>query len=143
MSSKSQMTVHASCVSVEGKGLLIFGEAGAGKSTLALQMIDLGADFLSDDRTILSLEDNRIYARPPHTISGLIEARGLGVLKLPHIASTQIVVCVDLDQIEVERLPKARSMSLLDVSLPCLHKVESPVFPSVLMHYLRGRKVEE
>lgn len=134
--------VHASCISVEGNGLLVFGRAGSGKSTLALQMIELGANLVSDDRTKLSLDKDQICAEPPSAIVGLLEVRGVGILKLPNISSTKIKVCVDLDLIESERLPTARFMSLLNTEVPCLRKVESPVFPIALMHYLRGRKVK-
>lgn len=142
MQTQHQMTVHASCVSVGGNGLLVFGKSGAGKSTLALQMVDLGADFVSDDRTVVTLGDGKINAASPPAIAGLIEARGVGLLKIESIERAQIVACVDLDHIEIERLPIARVKQLLGQSIPCFHKVESVVFPSALMHYLRGGKVE-
>ena len=40
---------HGSAVSIEGKGVLICGESGAGKSSLTAALIAEGASFVSDD----------------------------------------------------------------------------------------------
>ena len=45
--------LNASCVAWQGRGALILGRSGAGKSALALQLMALGADLVSDDRTEL------------------------------------------------------------------------------------------
>lgn len=134
-------TVHASCVSVDGKGLLILGASGAGKSSLAIQLLGLGADLIADDRTILVREGVDLWAKAPASILGLIEARGVGILTVPTLQCAKICAVVDLDEIEVKRLPAHRMIQFLGCAIPCIHNVESSVFPSILLHYLRyGRQ---
>ena len=76
---------HASCVAWQGRGALILGRSGAGKSALALQLMALGADLVSDDRTELLAEADALTARAPATIQGLIEARGVGLMRVPFV----------------------------------------------------------
>jgi hypothetical protein len=70
--------VHASCVACRGRAILIIGPSGSGKSDLALRLIDRGARLVSDDQTLVTLENGRLLASPPRTIQGLVEVRGLG-----------------------------------------------------------------
>ena len=130
--------LHANCVAVAGKGVLIAGPSGSGKSSLSLQLMALGADLVADDRTILCRAQDRIVARAPVAITGLIEARGVGILRVDHLAVADLVLAVDMGQIEVARLPQPHSMTVLDLSLPCLHKVDAPYFPAAILAYLRG-----
>ena len=51
--------LHAACVGLDGKGLLLLGESGAGKSTLALQCLRLGLDFLSEDAVFVEPQSLR------------------------------------------------------------------------------------
>ena len=59
------LIMHASCVAVQGKGVLILGPSGAGKSSLALQLMALGADLVADDRTEISVQNGAAIARSP------------------------------------------------------------------------------
>lgn len=107
------LILHASCIACESPqgwaALLILGPSGAGKSRLALEMIALGARLVSDDRTALSLRDGRIAAAPPAAIAGLIEARGLGLLRLPHLPEAPLAWVADMGAEEHERLPPPRT----------------------------------
>jgi len=58
-------TIHATTVAVNGRGVMIRGASGSGKSALALQMIAMGAELVSDDRTSLIVHENRLIASPP------------------------------------------------------------------------------
>jgi serine kinase of HPr protein (carbohydrate metabolism regulator) len=58
-------TVHATCVAIDGRGILIRGRSGAGKSDLALRLIDRGARLVSDDYTILAASGGRLRAAAP------------------------------------------------------------------------------
>jgi HPr kinase/phosphorylase len=113
--------IHATCVALPEGGVLLRGESGAGKSDLALRLIDGGARLVADDRTVLLRDGDRLIARAPETIAGLIEARGIGILRLPpdRLASDVAVrLIVDLvDPALIERLPVAGTDVLLGVSL--------------------------
>jgi HPr kinase/phosphorylase len=99
------VNVHASCVALGTKGVLIFGDSGAGKSDLALRLIDGGAKLVADDRTELFVSRGRLCARAPKTIAGLIEVRGLGIVALPSAGHATIALAVKLGM-PSKRLPE-------------------------------------
>ncbi|MFZ3585333.1 HPr kinase/phosphorylase [Loktanella sp. DJP18] len=74
-------TVHATAVAIAGRGVLIRGRSGAGKSALALDLMAFGAVLIADDRVHLTRRGDRILATCPPVLSGLTEARGLGLLR--------------------------------------------------------------
>ena len=131
---------HASCVAWQGHGALILGQSGAGKSALALQLMALGADLVSDDRTELLAEADVLTARAPATIQGLIEARGVGLMRVPFVPQAEIALVIDLDQPEANRLPPQREITLLGISRPLVLAVPQPHFPAAILCYLKGSR---
>jgi HPr kinase/phosphorylase len=109
--------LHASAVAVDGRGCLITGRAGAGKSTLAIQMVALGAELVADDRVDVRRTGDALILSAPAPITGLVEARGAGILRLPARGEAPLALIVDLDEAERERLPEGRRRALLGV--PC------------------------
>ncbi|HVW75292.1 MAG TPA: HPr kinase/phosphatase C-terminal domain-containing protein [Rhizomicrobium sp.] len=99
--------IHASCVAIGRSGVLLLGKSGSGKSDLALRLIDDGAVLVADDRTILSVEKGALYARAPASIAGLMEVRGLGIIRFPRRAKVRIALAVQLGR-EGARLPGPR-----------------------------------
>ncbi|HPD93004.1 MAG: serine kinase [Rhodobacter sp.] len=131
--------LHASAVAFgPERGVLILGPSGAGKSQLALALIGLGAELVADDRVQLMGDGGALFARPPRTIAGLIEARGLGLLRLTHRRLARIVLAVDLAE-SAERLPEPRTRSLAGITLACLPGRPDEGFARALAHYLLGR----
>ena len=98
------VTLHATCVAIGGRGVLITGPSGSGKSDLALRLIDRGAELVSDDGTIVEARNGRLIARAGPNIAGRMEARGIGILTLPHRAEIALALGIALDAIP-ERLP--------------------------------------
>lgn len=110
--------VHGTCVALAGRGILLRGPSGAGKSDLALRLIDGGAMLVADDQTRLERDGDTLLASPPATIAGLLEVRGLGLVRLPHLASSPLHLVVDLvPAAEVERLPEPDTLELLGLAL--------------------------
>lgn len=130
--------VHASCVAAHGRGLLIRGAAGSGKSSLALALMALGARLITDDRAILQPRANRVMASAPAPLRGLIEARGIGLLNVDVAIETALDLVVDLDHTESDRLPPFRHTRLLEQDLPLLYRVENIHFAAMLMQYLKA-----
>lgn len=98
--------VHASCISLDGHGVLLRGPPGSGKSDLALRLMSAGAALVADDWTELVVRDGRVVAHSPPAIAGMLEVRGIGVVKLDYIAEAMIGLVVDLVAREqVERMP--------------------------------------
>ena len=118
------------------------GEAGTGKSTLGLQLLQLGCDLVADDRVNLTQFGDQIIASCPENLSGLIEARGVGVLRAASTPGSSVVLVVDLDRTETERVPADRALRLFDVNIPLLRQVEGIHFPYAVMQYLREGKAE-
>ena len=98
------VNIHASCVAIGHKGVLILGDSGAGKSDLALRLIDDGARLVCDDRAELYLANGGLCARAPKSIAGLIEVRGLGLIALPCRKTVRLALTVKLGAM-AKRLP--------------------------------------
>lgn len=110
--------VHASAVALSGRGLLIVGPSGSGKSTLALALMALDAVLVADDRTDLRREGRRLIASAPLPLRGLIEARGVGILRAETISESPIDLVVDLGAVEDARMPLLRETVMLGLALP-------------------------
>ena len=135
-------TLHATCVGLDGRGLLILGPSGAGKSALALRLISRGAALVSDDRTRLTVVGDRLVASCPNPdLAGMIEAYGIGILRAPAVDTVEVRLVVDLGQLETDRLPPRRTVTILGIDLALVLQVQNDHFPDALMLYLRhGRE---
>lgn len=110
---------HATCVAWQGRGILIMGAAGTGKSSLALRLIDRGAMLVADDYALLKRGPEGLVATPPGQIAGLIEVRGLGIFSLPYRRRATVALAVRLGA-EDERLPEPKEWEMLGVSVPLI-----------------------
>lgn len=111
---------HATVVSIGNRGILIIGKSGSGKSSLAVELISLGAKLVADDQVYLRQVDNQILAQTPQNLSGLIEMRGIGIAELPFEKSTFIKIVVDLDEAVSERVPNANLITIGSTKLASL-----------------------
>ncbi len=124
--------IHATCVDIDGKGVLILGPSGSGKSSLAISLITLGARLVADDRCEIWRNNTDIIVTRPHTLPTAIEARGLGILNAPMIDQTRLELVVDLSQTTDKRLPDPMTVTLLGVEIPRVFQVALDVFPQSL-----------
>ena len=120
-------TVHASAVLVGARAVLIRGPAGAGKSRLALGLIEAAqtgllrfACLVADDRVHLEPCHGRLLARPPAALAGMIEMRGIGIRRLEHEPVAVVGLVVDLAADDAERLPAASEAVISGLGLPRL-----------------------
>jgi HPr kinase/phosphorylase len=111
--------IRGTCVAVDGRGVLLRGPSGAGKSDLALRLIDEGARLVADDYTDIESRDGRLFASAPPEISGMIEVRGLGILRVAAEPSVALDVAIDLvAAADVPRMPRPEKLEILGVSVP-------------------------
>lgn len=117
-------TVHASAVLVGARAVLIRGPSGSGKSRLALDLMETArsgtfARLVADDRVHLEVAQGRLLVRPAEKLAGLIEVRGVGLMRLPHEPCAVVGLVVDLAAADAERLPEAlaRSSNIQGVAL--------------------------
>ena len=129
--------LHATSIAVDGKGLLITGPSGSGKSALALDILSRGGALVADDQTLLRAEHGTLIANAHPRIMGQIEARGLGVLKALPNGPTPIYGLVDLSQSQDKRLPNRLNLTLLGVELPLFLGLPYPHQAPALMQFLR------
>ena len=114
----SAETVHASTVAIEGRAVLITGPSGAGKSDLALRLLDRGFTLVSDDRTMLKREGDRLIASAPPNIAGKMEVRGIGIVDVETVNDVPVALLVLLMS-DIERLPDDdNNRQILGVPLP-------------------------
>ena len=100
------------------RGVLIEGPSGAGKSDLALRALDQGFRLVADDRVELWADAGRLYGRAPDPLSGLIEARGVGILAATPVAYCEVALLARLET--PERMPDLATEAILGVSIPLL-----------------------
>lgn len=116
--------LHATVVALRiggaWRGVLIQGRSGAGKSDLALRLMQAGWRLVGDDWVDVFACEGALYAAPPATIAGRMEVRGLGVVSRPFLPSTRIALSLHLTHEPVERMPEAAQDVIDGVAVPRL-----------------------
>jgi len=132
--------IHATCVAIDGQGVLLRGPSGSGKSDLALRLIEHDAALIADDQVALTVENGDLWATAPASLRGLLEVRGVGLVRQPAAGRAPVRLVVDLvaaDQ--VPRLPEPAPCDIAGVKLPCyrLHALQASA-PAKLRLLLRA-----
>jgi serine kinase of HPr protein (carbohydrate metabolism regulator) len=113
------MLVHASCVAIERYAILLRGPSGGGKSDLALRLIDDGAALVADDQVLLKADGLGLTASAPAALSGLLEVRGIGIVRCDVVASAPVRLVIDLDAASpIQRMPDSEVCALLGIEVP-------------------------
>ena len=123
---------QATGVAVDGRGVLIEGAPGIGKTSLALALIDRGAVLIGDDGVAIAVAaeqaEVRLLASPPPATHGLIEVRNVGILRQATVASVPIALVIRLDRAAPRHVEQAEACVIAGVSLPLIRLYpESPV----------------
>ena len=115
------MQLHASCIVIQGKGVLLLGDSGSGKSDLAIRLMSRGAMLVADDQVEITLANQTLYASPPATLRGMVEARGVGIMHVPYVELVPLALAVKLvPRDAVERMPEPAFFDCLGAKLPLL-----------------------
>jgi HPr kinase/phosphorylase len=120
---EARLQVQGTCVAIDGLGVLLRGPSGSGKSDLALRLIDAGGALVADDLCEIRRDGGQLLADLPAGVDpsfrGRIEARGLGLLSLPHLGPVPLVLVADLRPGSAsERLPEPDRVQYLGLALP-------------------------
>ena len=128
-----QAIIHGSCIAVDGLGVLLLGAPGAGKSDLVLRLLDhqgsgisgrlRAAQLVADDQIVIERQGECLVASAPPPLSGKLEVRGLGIVKVPVIPHAPLMLAVRLtDSDEIERLPDLQisRFDILGTSVPLI-----------------------
>jgi HPr kinase/phosphorylase len=132
----TSVLLHATAIAIGSSAVLIQGPSGSGKSDLALRVLALHPGALSsfgfqdlgpirlvaDDQVRVTIRGARLLASAPPTISGLLEVRGVGIVKVRTQADAEIRLVVRLvTAAAVQRLPEADAcVEILGHTVPTL-----------------------
>ena len=150
-------TVHATCIALDGRGVLIRGPSGSGKSDLALRclatvpnsLISQPAALVADDQVEVEVLGGRLMARAPVTLRGRLEVRGQGIISLSTVETAEVVLVAELvppDMI-IDRLPDpVLTFAVCGIRLPVIrmHAYEASAAAKLLIALVthHGRIIE-
>jgi HPr kinase/phosphorylase len=103
--------MHGSCIARDSCAVLIVGPSGSGKSDLVLRLLARGFELVADDQ--VDIMDGAACCPPG--MAGLLEVRGLGIVRLPHRACARLALVVELGGDTAERLPQPERHGVLGV----------------------------
>jgi serine kinase of HPr protein (carbohydrate metabolism regulator) len=117
----SSENLHATCVASNARAVLIVGPSGSGKSDLALRMLDRGFSLVSDDRTVVRKEGEKLIASAPVTIRGKLEIRGIGIVDMESTDDVPVALVVELTA-DMQRMPDdSRERLILGTKVPMVN----------------------
>ena len=124
-------SIHGVLISVYGKGVLICGESGMGKSETALELIRKGHILVADDRVDVVRVHNSIIGHSPELLQGMLEIRGIGIIDVAKmfgasalLPSAQIDLVVSLEKFDSNAeyarvgIETEQFMHILEVDVP-------------------------
>jgi HPr kinase/phosphorylase len=116
---RTTTTLAATCLRWRAHGVLLEGPSAAGKSDLALRLLDAGARLVADDTVRIERVAARLVARPAGLV-GHLEVRGQGIYVVPHAPATTLDLVVRLAAGRGVRLPPPSCRRLLGIELPLI-----------------------
>ena len=128
---------HGVFVEINGKGILIIGKSGVGKSEVALDLIYKGHKLIADDSVSFSKSNqNTLVGKAPSLLKNLMEVRGLGIIDIKKLFGRKSVIAekklflviklkafqkdIDCSKLEMTM----NTFKLYDISIP---QIEIPV----------------
>lgn len=139
MNERGSIVMQATSVAIAGRALMIEGPPGSGKSSLALALIDRGAQLIGDDAVTLSCVGATIMVAPPPNIAGLIEVRGIGLIKVPLARPALLALILTLGGPHGDRLPdKPAQRSIMGCTIPALPFDPGSIAPAVRAEWALG-----
>ncbi len=136
--------LHGTAIARMGRGALLIGKSGSGKSSLAFQLMALGADLVADDAVYVEASDEGLMLKCPDSTYGMIEARGIGLISLPAVAQARLAFVVDLDKTAAMRLPNSETYMILGQHVPLIPGKNLPDIGAVIWCLLgNGRLIPQ
>jgi len=132
--------LHGTAVAIDGHGVLIAGPSGSGKSDLAMRLIDRGARLVADDQVLVHVEDDVPILSAPDRLAGLIEVRGLGIVRWPTVGHVALTLWVDLRQ--EDRMPEPQQRRVVGLLVPRISVDPRPASAPIKVEWaVRGVEV--
>lgn len=142
MTASETTRLHATAIGIDGQAAVLIGPSGSGKSSLALQLIALGADLISDDQCEVFTRDDLLCVKRPATLPKAIEARGFGLIRAPMVDEGNVVLVIQMDKTSQARMPDEQYMQLLSHQIKMIPNSDSAHFPATILLYLQHGPVK-
>ncbi|VEU74771.1 HPr kinase/phosphorylase [Mycoplasmopsis citelli] len=104
--------VHGCLMMIGGTGVLIVGPSGSGKSEAALELIQKGHIFISDDAVLIKDLGNRFVGTSPHITKDFLEIRGVGLIDIKYTYGVKSVASSTPIHLVVELVKKEEQNKL-------------------------------
>ena len=75
-------SMHATLLEIYGRGVLITGASGIGKSEIALELVRRGHRLVADDRVDVVNINKKLTGSCPELTKGVMEVRGIGIINV-------------------------------------------------------------
>jgi HPr kinase/phosphorylase len=128
---------HGVFVEIKGKGILIIGKSGVGKSEVVLDLISRGHKLIADDSVAFYKKDhNKLIGKAPSLLKNLMEVRGLGILDIKKLfgrksvtSEQKLFLVIELKtfqkKLDYSKLEMTvNTFRLFDINIP---KIEIPI----------------
>ncbi|MGL5978497.1 MAG: HPr(Ser) kinase/phosphatase [Erysipelotrichaceae bacterium] len=135
--------VHGGFLSIFGKGVLIKGESGLGKSEIALELIKRGHLLVADDRVDCYKIHNHLIGKAPELLEGMLEIRGVGIISVARMFGVSSVLKkkgVDL-VIELEHWSKNKTYDRIGVGEEMFESILGVDIPKISIPVKEGRSM--
>ncbi len=114
------LIMHATCVDINGSGVLIVGRSGSGKSSLAINLIALGSTLVADDQCEIVKKNNKLSVFKPTSLPSSIEIRGFGLVSVPMAVETSLDWVVNMEEAETQRIPDLQFTEIDGYRIPTI-----------------------
>ena len=78
-------SMHATLLEIYGRGVLLTGASGIGKSEIALELVRRGHRLVADDRVDIVNVNRKLTGSCPELTKGVMEVRGIGIINVASI----------------------------------------------------------
>ena len=91
--------IHGVFLNIYGKGVIIKGDSGIGKSEIALELVKRGHLLVADDAVELYHLGQSIVGKAPEVLTNLLEIRGIGVIDVSKMFGISSIL--DKDKVDL------------------------------------------
>ena len=127
--SKDRRIVHGVLMAVFGRGVMIVGPSGSGKSDLALGLLDRGHALVADDAVRVEHRGDALLGSAPETTDGILAVRGLGLIDVVKTFGDDAY----LPYVQIERL--------VELGSPSDEPAADPFSDELNRHRLCGKEI--
>ena len=135
--------LHGGLLNIYGKGVLIRGDSGLGKSEIALELIKRGHILIADDRVDCYRIHNSIIGKAPELLRDMLELRGVGVINVARmfgVSSVAEKTKIDF-QVTLEQWDRNREYDRVGIEERKYEDILGIKIPKIVVPIREGRSM--